>query len=390
MNQTNYRPIRLRPALQDYDWGLTGEDCLVARHTAELRRELGLTAKAYAESWFGAHPKGCALALGSNGQFVSLAELIASDPLGYLGTEGILPFQAKFLSIKKPLSIQVHPGVERAKELHRLRSKSYPDPFPKHEAGLAISEVELLYGYREGGLNLLPELWPYLGGVTDIVPGEGQNREVWNVLERLSGNEIETICVNLWKRLKQKSQGLSPEENWVLRLEAAYPQGDIGILFFFLLHYIRLKPGQAVEIPTGRLHAYLSGELAEIMLPGDNVIRVGLTPKEKDLPEISRSSEFRPIQIRDTVVDGVVHGASRHYVFENLGLGVQRFEAGEHMLGKSKGPRILVSLASDAEIKFGAESEIVGDYQSFFLPQAMGSCHISVRNGTLLCFGMAG
>ena len=49
---------------------------------------------------------------------------------------------------------------------------------------------------------------------------------------------------------------------------------------------------QALYLPAGNLHAYLSGVGIEIMANSDNVLRGGLTPKHVDVPELMRVLDF--------------------------------------------------------------------------------------------------
>lgn len=43
-----------------------------------------------------------------------------------------------------------------------------------------------------------------------------------------------------------------------------YP-GDVGVLAAWFLNYLRLQPGQAVALPANEPHAYISGEIVEVM-----------------------------------------------------------------------------------------------------------------------------
>ena len=53
-----------------------------------------------------------------------------------------------------------------------------------------------------------------------------------------------------------------------------------------LLNYVVLKPGEALYVAPGELHAYLKGESLELMANSDNVIRGALTNKHIDIPEL--------------------------------------------------------------------------------------------------------
>lgn len=45
---------------------------------------------------------------------------------------------------------------------------------------------------------------------------------------------------------------------------------------------VSMGPGNAIYLAANEPHAYLSGELVEVMATSDNVIRAGLTPKFRD------------------------------------------------------------------------------------------------------------
>jgi mannose-6-phosphate isomerase len=65
-------------------------------------------------------------------------------------------------------------------------------------------------------------------------------------------------------------------------LKGQYGERDIGLLFIFLLNYVKMSRDDAVVITPNVPHAYLTGDLVECMANSDNVVRGGLTPKLKD------------------------------------------------------------------------------------------------------------
>ena len=77
----------------------------------------------------------------------------------------------------------------------------------------------------------------------------------------------------------------------MLELAERYP-GDAGVLAALLLNRVTLAPGEALYLPAGNLHAYLSGAGVELMANSDNVLRGGLTPKHVDVPELLRVLDF--------------------------------------------------------------------------------------------------
>ncbi|MFP4635224.1 MAG: mannose-6-phosphate isomerase, class I, partial [Nitriliruptoraceae bacterium] len=72
---------------------------------------------------------------------------------------------------------------------------------------------------------------------------------------------------------------------WASELAALHP-GDPGVVATLLLHLVELRPGQAVHVPPGTLHAYLQGTGVEVMAASDNVVRGGLTSKHVDVDRL--------------------------------------------------------------------------------------------------------
>ena len=60
----------------------------------------------------------------------------------------------------------------------------------------------------------------------------------------------------------------------------------IRVFFVPFLNYQTLKTGEAVYLPCGVPHAYLKGDVLEIMANSDNVLRGGLTSKHIDVKEL--------------------------------------------------------------------------------------------------------
>jgi mannose-6-phosphate isomerase len=69
------------------------------------------------------------------------------------------------------------------------------------------------------------------------------------------------------------------------QLADRYPD-DAGVAVGLLLNVVSLEPGDALYLPAGNMHAYLSGLGVEVMANSDNVLRGGLTPKHVDVPEL--------------------------------------------------------------------------------------------------------
>ena len=76
----------------------------------------------------------------------------------------------------------------------------------------------------------------------------------------------------------------------VLSLSEEYPD-DPGLLAPFLLNVLHLERGEALYLEPRTLHAYVKGNLIELMSASDNVLRGGLTTKKVDVRELLKVME---------------------------------------------------------------------------------------------------
>ena len=76
-----------------------------------------------------------------------------------------------------------------------------------------------------------------------------------------------------------------PEARWVTQLAERYP-GDPSVAVTLLLNLVHLRPGEAIRLGSGNLHAYLGGAGIELMGASDNVVRGGLTVKPVDVDDL--------------------------------------------------------------------------------------------------------
>ena len=76
-----------------------------------------------------------------------------------------------------------------------------------------------------------------------------------------------------------------PQWYWLRELNRQFPN-DPGCLAPLYLNLLHLRPGQALFMKAGILHAYLRGTGLEIMANSDNVLRGGCTEKHVDVREL--------------------------------------------------------------------------------------------------------
>ncbi|KAG5715778.1 Mannose-6-phosphate isomerase [Termitomyces sp. T112] len=305
--------FKIAPTIQQYDWGKPGSTAKVAQF-ATTSKLPGFTidqSAPYAELWMGTHVKSPSRVY-STGEVLSehLAkhpELIgASVSKKFDASNGNLPFLFKVLSIEKALSIQSHPDKATAAKLHAAQPDIYKDPNHKPEMTLALTPFLALCGFRPlssiaSSLKHTPEfaaLIPqhiqdaFLSLSTSSTPtGPLEKAALRDLFEAVmtadSGTfkpQLETL-VERYKRGAMMHGEIQDLADLVLRCHTQFP-GDIGSFCAFLLNYVTLKPGEAIFLGAGEPHAYVSGECIECMANSDNVIRAGLTPKLRDIPNL--------------------------------------------------------------------------------------------------------
>lgn len=223
-----------------------------------------------------------------------------------LGRE--LPFLFKVLSCGKTLSIQAHPDKHLAERLHLDNPEAYGDSNHKPEMAIALTPFEAMCGFRriEEIAQLLKKHPEFAACVSDESKlGMFMASEPEEQSEALRGlftsfmncpPEVSTEQLRLLLRRLYEEQSLNPHDHesppWerkcaraVLRLAQQFPN-DAGAMAPFFLNYLLIAPGEAFFMAPNEPHAYVAGEIIECMACSDNVVRAGLTPKFKDVPNL--------------------------------------------------------------------------------------------------------
>jgi mannose-6-phosphate isomerase len=263
----------------------------------------------HAELWVGAHPDEPSML--PDGR--PLNEAITSDPEALLGAAAVerfgprLPFLLKVLAADTPLSLQAHPTMEQAQAGFAAEeaagvpredpTRTFKDPFHKPELLLALTTFEALCGFRpvEESLHCLaklqvPDLKPTIaalarGGLQAAIPQ----------LIALSGKRRTALVRTVAEAAGRFVAAHDPEfintYRWAVTLAEIYPD-DPGVVISLMCNHLKLAPGEAVFLPAGNLHAYLSGAGVEVMASSDNVLRGGLTAKHVDLAALIEVLDF--------------------------------------------------------------------------------------------------
>ncbi|MFD3932229.1 mannose-6-phosphate isomerase, class I [Streptomyces sp. NPDC058614] len=287
---------RLHNTIRPYAWG----------STTAIPRLLGVepTGEPQAEMWMGAHP-----GAPSRTERGPLTEVIDEDPEKELGRAAVakfgprLPFLLKILAAGAPLSLQVHPNLEQAREGYEDEEsrgipvdaphRNYKDANHKPELICALTEFDGLCGFRApdeaaellAGLDV-DSLKPY-ADLLHAHPEEAALREVLTALLTADPDDMAHTVREAAAACARLGGSYAPYAD----LAHHYP-GDPGVIAAMLLNYVQLQPGEALFLGAGIPHAYLNGLGVEIMANSDNVLRCGLTPKHVDVPELLRVVRF--------------------------------------------------------------------------------------------------
>lgn len=394
--------------IQRYAWGSRTELARLQRRAPSQEPE--------AELWMGAHPAApSVLRTGTSDQggAVSLLEWIVQDPGGMLGPEtldefgGRLPFLLKILAIESPLSLQAHPDSLQAEQGFAddeargvpldAPERDYRDAAAKPEMLCAVTEVEALCGFRDPvrsavlvqGLGIDP----LVGMARRLTEGPAPEAISQVLAQLLAWPQddrsvlVEAVAKAAHRRAADGTTGggtgTSPAAGpqagvadaeaasaygWVARLAELHP-ADPGVVCALLLNHVRLRPGEALVLPAGNLHAYLRGVGVEIMGNSDNVLRAGLTPKHVDVPRLLDILQTAPTtpQVVTAEPDGNGEEVYRTDVRE-FRLSRLRLRNRDTVMFQLRGPEILLCLDGEVSAHSGAHRLLLRPGESAFIP----------------------
>lgn len=309
----------------DYAWGSHGKDAYIH----QLLGSVPATGQPAAELWMGAHPKAPSTlrAPGFAYDGRRLDEAIAADPGHFLGPDLAraghrqLPFLFKVLDAAEPLSIQAHPDLELAPQLHARDPEHYPDDNHKPELAVCLSGMSALIGFRApeeiaGYLQRIPELAALCSAAGFLYEPSGEQpgplpeptgtetqkrawiKDAYSRLMRSSPGEIaeavraQRLRLTAWNETGDPDD-LNPADALFLRLIDIYGEEDRGLFSAYFLNYLDLAPNQALFLGPNEPHAYLGGRILECMAASDNVVRAGLTRKFMDVDTLVEMLHYR-------------------------------------------------------------------------------------------------
>ncbi len=375
-------------AVVEYAWGSRSV-------LAELLGAPSPSPRPQAELWMGAHPAAPSGVEADGGDATGLDAWIAAAPAETLGPDvarrfgGRLPFLLKVLAIESPLSMQAHPSIEQARagfareealgvprdSAHRC----YRDESHKPEIVCALAPFEALVGFRPAAESIelfaglrCEALAPVVAALAEAPP-RGL-RAAFELLMTMDPDRQRAVVGEVADACR-RPHGVPPRHaaalRWAVRLAERFP-GDIGIVSSLMMRHVRLEPGEAIYLPAGHLHTYLSGVGVELMANSDNVLRGGLTPKHVDVGELLSVLAFgdEPTGLVPSREAGAVE---RRFVTPAPDFCLSRIDLDgrDGFRPERRGPEILLCVEGCAEVTIAGEGTLsLPRGRSVFVPAA--------------------
>jgi mannose-6-phosphate isomerase len=375
------RPVLLESKTQPYAWG--------SRTALSSLRGEAPTAEPEAELWIGAHPFQPSLVNG-----LGLDVLIgaaASDALGATAREQFgdeLPFLLKVLAADAPLSLQAHPTKAQAEAgfsdedargvLLTAPNRVFKDRNHKPELLCALTDFEALCGFRpvDKTAVLLEALaTPTTIGMAARLRADHPALAIRSIVVQLLSLNAADASPIVNEVVDACAAGTGPfaEEYFlVTRLAQAYP-GDVGAIISLLMNHVVLRPGQALVLAAGNLHAYIQGVGVELMANSDNVLRCGLTPKHVDVPGLLQVLDWNPLA--DPVAEATGNGPVYVYPSPSAEFSLQRIDVDGDLLLHVEGPELLWCHHGPLHVE-AEGSLMLAASASAFVPAATGSYRV--------------
>ena len=180
--------------------------------------------------------------------------------------------------------------------------------------------------------------------------GKGWSQVISDLLSEEWNQEIDSLL--------NRCKG-DMDANWVKVAEeivkiSKIHKTDSSIMILPFMNYHELNPGDAMHIEPGVAHIYLQGMAVEVMEPGDNVVRAGLTIKHKDKKEflslLNISAEIPQVQS--------AHGPDHEYTGPVENLTVRRIEDTKIEVNGSSSVDLILTTTGKSKVEHEEETQL--------------------------------
>lgn len=326
--------VKVSGFLKNYAWGrLNGLSEFMQEPSPQPQAEL----------WFGNHKSGPSLDL-ATGLSVAI--------------EPAAPLLVKLLAISQPLSIQVHPDENFA--IANYEKLKLSDKNGKDEIIVALETV-----WAFAGIKSMTERKRILGQLdlsTEITDFKEQSKEILLLNAQQVTKKIDLLIQSIEDEVERKA----------FKFLVEYYPNDRGVLIAGLLQFHILNPGEALHVPPGCPHEYLSGIALEVMTNSDNVFRMGLTIKpldiehslqvitENKIEKFAKGERYKPkaiFEILDLTAVKSIIPASSYRVLLCLE-GEVKIQSGPAGYGLKKGEALLITDSTEVEVEVNGRAVV--------------------------------
>jgi mannose-6-phosphate isomerase len=336
--------------LQNYEWGSLNA-------LADLRG-VNPSGSPEAEIWFGVHPSGPSTVERELGR-ITLQEAINLE-------EEEMPYLVKILAAQRPLSLQAHPDQIQA-------ASGFADNRSKPEMICALTPFQALCGFKT--TSEAYEVSTQLQLPEDLLFMIKEAVDLSQVIESILTKERKRDIESLTQMCKELIEGgsLSSEAETIIKVAKEYPE-DPSLLIIPMMQIHTLKPGEALFLNPGVLHAYLEGVALEVMGSSDNVVRAGFTTKEKDPATLLKILDFEASPQIQTPSSG-------HHRYQTMTpeFDLERIERTTIQVSGREGTDIVVSTLMDTVLTSEKEELILKQGSAAWIPKTEGAYHIQTE-----------
>ena len=339
--------VRIKGQTKNYPWG--------SKNLIPDYFGLPESTEPIAEIWFGTHPLGP-------------SELVESKQLLSLASGRKLGFLVKFLAAARALSIQVHPNSDQAKAGFEKENslaialtasnRNYKDDSHKPEILVALTPFRALCGFRPVAqmIEIFSDFGQFDARFSKLSAELAQSLDIKQAFEQLLNTDL--LLQNLGSADPEKLKNPDSKAALELLQELAliYP-ADSGALVATMLNFVELDPGEAIYLPAGNLHAYLSGLGLEAMASSDNVLRAGLTDKHVDAKELVAIGDFSELKSPKVIPIKLAEGLVEYPVAVDDFRVYRALVCAKNILADLDLPQPAIVLCTEGEVAIGTSLE---------------------------------
>ncbi|ORY20918.1 putative mannose-6-phosphateisomerase [Naematelia encephala] len=397
--------FRLECQPNNYPWGKVGKDSLagvLASESAGGDFKLD-PSEPYAELWMGTHPHNPAKLWGKDqllSDYLSKHKELLGEAIKFParypdakedkseGGEGHVPFLFKILTCKQALPLQIHPNREIAEKLHKENPEQFPDTNHKPEIAVCLSDKFLGFaGFRPSKVIrslvvAVPEIDQLPSKAKDAIQAFIASasdstevmRKAWQAVIEMEGSEVEAAVKAFSQRVK--TQGVDAfsdvgdeldkgeRENLVVAaqsLDKYYPGDGSAFATLFFMNLVELKKGEGMYVGADGPHAWLEGEIVELMAASDNVLNVGFTPEKDSTSLVARTVSGTPhtpadLKLKSQSFSKGSKGHTTVYAVPFEEFSILRID-GQEVLAPLSGPGIAIVTESKGTVVAGNEAK---------------------------------